>query len=101
MRNLIQIAGSPACSLTGGSTYNTNMASSNFTACSINVSISDMRLYIARAHSLSIPKSIPLTYHLKQFSNSLSPLSNGTTNNITVNFKDGRELHILLLLLLT
>ena len=96
-RNLIQIAGSNTCTIANGAPYTVTNLNSGFAACSINVGITDMRLYLSRAHSLSIPRSVKLPYHLKQYSTYWAPLSNGTNNTFSFNFKDGRRIsHIIL-----
>ena len=96
-KNLIQIAGSNTCTLANGQAYDITNLSGGFSKCTINVSVTDFKLYIARAFSLSIPRNITQTYHLKQYSTFSAPLSvGGTLNNFTFSFKDNRRItHII------
>ena len=89
-KNLIQIAGSNATVL--GDAYSLTTLASGFAANTINVSITDFKLYIARAHVLSVPRSLKLTYHLKQFSTFYAPLTAGTNNNFNFTFKENRRI---------
>ena len=89
-KNLIQIAGSNETVL--GNAYSLTTLASGFAANTINVSITDFKLYIARAHVLSVPRSLKLTYHLKQFSTFYAPLTAGTNNNFNFTFKENRRI---------
>ena len=75
--NLIQIAGSPLCTIASGQTYTiTNNASTSYAGvgglgiCSINVSVQDMRMYICKGYvtNASIPRSISVTHYTKGMS---------------------------------
>ena len=95
-KNLILIAGSNTCGIpairgppafAAGSDYVLTTSSSVFGKCSINVAITDMKIYLCRAHVSTIPRGLSHTYRLKQFSTFYAPLSAGTTNNFTFTFK--------------
>ena len=99
---LIQIAGSNACSIGGpgvGQAYAITTKSTGFTKCTINVSVQDMRLYLCRAHVTNtfVPRSVSQTIALKQFHPFITQLSlNGTTNTITAPMvADRRITHII------
>ena len=94
--NLIQIAGSPVCSIGDGSTYAVTTYSSIPTTAKsiINVTMKDLKLYICRAHVTNayVPRSISQTIYLKQFSPFLVQLSPGTNNTITAPMESTRRI---------
>ena len=99
---IIGIAGSNTCAIpaivgppavAAGVAYTFSNAASTFKPCSINICVTDMKLYLARAHVLSIPRNIKHTYHLKQFSTYWSSLANpGNNNNFSFSFKENRRI---------
>ena len=98
-QNLIQIAGSSACTIANGQTYDITTKSTGFTKCTINCSVQDMKLYLCRAHVTNtfVPRSVTQTVTLKQFHPFLTQLStNGTSNTITAPMvADRRISHII------
>ena len=111
--SLIQIAGSNACTISeitgtnpvpAGESYsvvvNNGTNSSNaFKPCTITVYVTDLKLYLCRAHVTNayVPRSITQTIALKQWCPYRYSLSQGTSNTILALMKQNRRItHIII-----
>ena len=99
-QNLIQITGSSSCTIANGQAYGIKTLSSGPTKCTINCNITDIKLYLCRAHvtNIFVPRSVTQTITLKQFHPFITQLSNtGSSNTISVPMvADRRISHIII-----
>ena len=113
-KNLIQIAGSSACTIpaiaaaggnpavAAGTTYTVvsgNGPAATYAPCTITVTVTDLKLYICRAHVTNayVPRSISQTIALKQWCTYKNNLSTGTSNTILAPMKQNRRItHIII-----
>ena len=98
---MIQIAGSNTCVL--GTRYKvvsgngTNL--NNIDPCTISVTVTDLKLYLCRAHVTNayVSRSISQTIALKQWCPYRTSLSQGTSNTILAPMKQNRRItHIII-----
>ena len=99
--SLIQIAGSNVCTLVNGQNYivTKSNAADALRACSITVGVTDLRLYLCRAHVTNayVPRSITQTIALKQWSPYRYQLTAGQSNTILAPMKQNRRItHIII-----
>ena len=82
-RGIAAIVGPPA--VAAGQAYTITNNYSGFTKCTINLSITDMKLYLCRGHltKMFIPRNRTLTYYMKQFSPVLAQITATSSTRIT------------------
>jgi hypothetical protein len=102
-RNLIQCVGSFASELIGTAPgygeYKVTNKNSNFENNTINVSVTDMKLYLARGYITStyVPRSVRTTYYMKSFSPSVANLALTSTTTVTGTFDAiGKITHVII-----
>ena len=91
---IVNIAGSNTCGIAAiagppavpaGTAYTITNKYTNFGKCTINVSITDMKLYLCRGHltKMFIPRNRSLTYHIKQTYPVLAQITATSSTGIT------------------
>ena len=103
-QNLIQCVGSFSSQLIGAGpaygSYTVTNKNSGFTNNTINVSITDMKLYLNRGYitNTHVPRNIKASYYMKKFSPVVANLNSGTsTTTVTGTFDTaGKISHIII-----
>ena len=91
-KDLILIAGSKGCNIPelvegdgkGGRAYTVTNKTSNFEKCTFNVSCTGMSLFMCRGYltKSNIPRSVSMTYYMKQFSPALTQLNQSSSSSL-------------------